>query len=74
MTTISVEDAKIKLNELIVAAIKGEKIIIEYENERILLSPQNVSFHKPKFGSAKGKIKLSEDFDQPLEDFNEYVK
>lgn len=26
-----------------------------------------------KFGSAKGKIKMTEDFDEPLEDFNEYM-
>jgi len=26
-----------------------------------------------KFGSLKGKIKLSEDFDAPLEDFKEYM-
>ena len=28
---------------------------------------------KPKFGSLKGKIKLSVDFDEPLEDFKEYM-
>jgi len=27
----------------------------------------------PKFGSAKGKIRLSDDFDQPLEDFKDYM-
>ncbi len=27
----------------------------------------------PKFGSAKGKIKMSADFDEPLEDFKEYM-
>lgn len=27
----------------------------------------------PKFGSAKGKIKMSADFDEPLEDFKDYM-
>lgn len=27
----------------------------------------------PKFGSAKGKIKMSADFDEPLDDFKEYM-
>ncbi len=27
----------------------------------------------PQFGSAKGKIKMSPDFDAPLEDFKEYM-
>ncbi len=29
--------------------------------------------NKPVFGSAKGKIKLSPDFDEPLEDFKDYM-
>ena len=28
----------------------------------------------PKFGSLKGKIHLSADFDAPLSDFNEYMQ
>jgi hypothetical protein len=28
---------------------------------------------KPKFGSLKGKIWLSDDFDAPLEDFKDYM-
>ncbi len=28
---------------------------------------------KPKFGCAKGTFKMSDDFDAPLEDFNEYM-
>ncbi len=27
----------------------------------------------PKFGSAKGKIKMAPDFDAPLEDFKDYM-
>jgi len=29
---------------------------------------------KPKFGSAKGMFKMSADFDEPLEDFKEYMQ
>jgi hypothetical protein len=28
---------------------------------------------QPKFGSAKGKIYMSPDFDEPLEDFKDYM-
>jgi hypothetical protein len=28
---------------------------------------------KPVFGSAKGKIHMAPDFDEPLEDFKEYM-
>ena len=27
----------------------------------------------PQFGSAKGKIKMADDFDAPLDDFKEYM-
>ena len=27
----------------------------------------------PKFGSAKGKVKMSDDFDEPVEGFEEYA-
>jgi hypothetical protein len=29
---------------------------------------------KPKFGSGKGIMKMQPDFDDPLEDFNDYTK
>ena len=48
--------------------------------EVILLYPQTVSDSakeeiagRPQFGSAKGLIKLADDFDTPLADFQEYM-
>ncbi|MEO0458258.1 MAG: DUF2281 domain-containing protein [Cyanobacteria bacterium P01_A01_bin.114] len=29
---------------------------------------------RPQFGSAKGLIEMSDDFDEPLEDFKEYME
>jgi hypothetical protein len=34
---------------------------------------KNKTKRKPQFGCAKGKFKMSADFDAPLEDFNEYM-
>jgi hypothetical protein len=41
-----------------------------------LLTKKNKEIKKkvPKFGSAKGKIYISPDFDEPLDDFKEYLK
>lgn len=36
-------------------------------------SSENAVKKIPQFGSAKGKYSLSDDFDVPLEDFNEYM-
>jgi hypothetical protein len=41
-----------------------------------LLSKSNKRNNKkqPKFGSGKGKIYVSSDFDEPLDDFKEYMR
>lgn len=41
-----------------------------------LLSKRKKALKKksPKFGSAKGQIKISADFDAPLDDFKEYMQ
>ncbi len=41
-----------------------------------LLTKKNKEIKKrvPKFGSAKGQIYISSDFDEPLDDFKEYMK
>lgn len=44
-------------------------VIEERRNE----SGQALHVRKPKFGSAKGKIKFAEGFDEPLADFREYM-
>ena len=38
-----------------------------------LLSKKDKENQKPTFGYLKGKIKMSENFDEPLEDFKEYM-
>lgn len=44
---------------------------IDYLIEKTKKKPHKTI--KPQFGSAKGKIQMSNDFDEPLEDFNEYM-
>ncbi len=34
---------------------------------------KNTSIPKPIFGSAKGMFKMNADFDEPLEDFKDYM-
>lgn len=34
---------------------------------------KNEEINKPKFGSAKGKIIMHDDFDEPLDCFKEYM-
>lgn len=42
----------------------------------LLIMKKNIKSPKnqPKFGSLKGKIHLTDDFDDPLEDFKEFTE
>ena len=37
------------------------------------IKPLNVDRPKPVFGCAKGRISMTDDFDQPLDGFSEYM-
>lgn len=75
MRQIDIDQAKIQLDSLLQAALDGDEVIITQNNQPIL---KLVRCFQPKkrsqSGSAKGLIWMSPDFDQPLEDFNEYMK
>ncbi len=72
MTQLDIAKAKSNLSKLLELAIKGEEIIITQDDKPVAkISP----IKKPlKRGSAKGKVWMSDDFDEPLEDFQEYME
>ncbi|MEL7077030.1 MAG: DUF2281 domain-containing protein [Cyanobacteria bacterium J06629_2] len=72
MQTVTVKEAVEKLTDLIDAALRGEEIVITKGDRIIQLTPkQPVKNRKP--GSAKGQVWMSEDFDEPLDDFKDYM-
>jgi prevent-host-death family protein len=73
MSTINLDSAQTQLPNLIKEAISGKVVIITKDGKPLVkLVP--VATPKPKalFGSAKDLISMSEDFDAPLDDFQEY--
>ena len=73
MYTIELQDTKTHLETLLETALKGEEVIITQDHQAIL---RLVRISSPAYrtpGSAKGKITITEDFDAPLEDFQEYM-
>jgi antitoxin (DNA-binding transcriptional repressor) of toxin-antitoxin stability system len=75
MHQVSLEEAKTKLPDLIDAAVGGEEIIIAKDPQHLVkLVPVPTTKPRPQFGSAKGLITILDDFDEPLEDFKEYLK
>lgn len=76
MTQITLTEASQHLSDLIEAALKGEEIIITKDNKPVvkLVPVSSVKKRWPaKAGSAKGLVTISDDFDEPLEDFKDYM-
>ena len=73
MKPITIAEATQKLPELIDAALQGEEILITKDNSVVKLIPAT-SIKPRKPGSAKGMVWISNDFDEPLEEFKEYTE
>jgi antitoxin (DNA-binding transcriptional repressor) of toxin-antitoxin stability system len=67
-TTVTVQEAKAQLFELIHLAEQGEEIIIAQDDEaKVKLVPlPRKNIGKRVFGEYRGKIRMSEDFNDPL--------
>jgi antitoxin (DNA-binding transcriptional repressor) of toxin-antitoxin stability system len=75
MHQVSIEEAKTTLPDLIEAAVGGDEVRIAKDDEHIVrLVPVSGMKPVPQFGSAKGLITMTEDFDAPLDDFDEYAE
>jgi len=68
-------------NEVIIAELNilPEHLKVQVMNYiRFLQSPFVFPIHqtpkKPKFGFGKFKVEISEDFDEPLDDFKDYIE
>lgn len=73
MKIVNVHEAKTHLSRLIEEALAGEEIVIARGNQpvvRLVL----VESARPErtLGWARGQIRISDDFDAPLDDFAEY--
>jgi antitoxin (DNA-binding transcriptional repressor) of toxin-antitoxin stability system len=74
MYQVKLDEAKVRLLDLIEAAIRGEDVFILKDDHPVVqLVPLEPAKRHPQFGSAKGLVVMAEDFDAPLEDFSEYM-
>jgi prevent-host-death family protein len=72
VTRVNVAEAKARLSELIEAALDGEDVVISRRNKPLVkLIAVQPGAGAPKFGILRGRIWMSPDFDEPLEDFAE---
>jgi len=74
MQQIDINEAKIHLDSLLQSALRGEDVVITKNDQPVLKLVRVAQPQKRRqSGSAKGLISMSEDFNQPLEDFREYM-
>jgi len=74
MHQVNIHEAKTHLSKLIQEAIAGEDVIIAKGNKPVVKLVA-LSDQKPQrqLGTAKGKIVMSDDFDDSLDDFSTYM-
>lgn len=76
MHQLTIEEVEKSFSRLMWEVMAGEEIIITHDQKPIA---KLVSLAKPNSrkqilpGSAKGLITIADDFDEPLEDFKEYM-
>jgi antitoxin (DNA-binding transcriptional repressor) of toxin-antitoxin stability system len=73
---VNIHEAKTQLSKLIQAALNGREVIIAKGNKpvvRLEVLPEALS--ERKIGNARGLIlSMDDDFDEPLDDFREYME
>lgn len=72
MTTIKLSEAKAHLGRYARKAAQGQQFIIADRNKPVAVigpAPQPDSGVRPKLGLMTGQATISEDFDAPLESF-----
>lgn len=68
----NIADAKARLPQLVRETLSGAEVIIARDNKPLVkLVPVSGGRRVP--GTAKGQIWMSDDFDAPLEDFDDYM-
>ena len=74
MPRYNVAEAKARFSELVRRAVSGEEVVVSRDNKPLLkLVPVASAGGRRAPGSARGRVWISPDFDQPLADFDEYL-
>ena len=76
MHQVNIHEAKTQLSKLIQEAIDGQEVIIAKGNKPVVRLEVLPEARKTRrIGGAKNLIiKMNDDFDEPLDDFKEYME
>jgi prevent-host-death family protein len=70
MQTVTLDEAKARLPELLEEVLRGDEVVILHGNAP---AAKLVRATRPGFGSLRGQIVMAEDFDAPLDHSAEYM-
>lgn len=71
---VKVHEAKTNFSKLLKAVEDGDEVIVHRGDTPVArLVRYEESELRPRFGALKGKIRMSDDFDAPLEEFEPYM-
>jgi antitoxin (DNA-binding transcriptional repressor) of toxin-antitoxin stability system len=74
MHQVNLQEAGTQLAKLIEEAASGEETIVARgDGAAFKIVPISSTKPRPTFSSAKGLVRMSDDFDDPLEDFKDYA-
>ena len=75
MSQFNVVEAKSHLSDLLRKALRGEDVVIARDNKPLVrLVPLDRPLLRREPGSARGQVWMASDFDETLEDFEDYVR
>jgi prevent-host-death family protein len=73
MTTFNIHQAKTHLSRLVDEAVAGGEVVIARANRPLVRLVPVVEARAPRrLGTAAGRVQIAEDFEAPLEDFDDY--
>lgn len=77
MTQVTVQEAKMNLEALLELVLKGEEVIIEWQGETPiqLVRAEKVTEKGRRIGGVPDLVVyMADDFNEPLDDFAEYME
>jgi antitoxin (DNA-binding transcriptional repressor) of toxin-antitoxin stability system len=74
MHQISIQEAETHIASVFTDVLKGEEIVVtDHDTPVLKMIPLARPSCRPKFGSLKGKIWISDDFNDTPEEFADYL-
>ena len=74
MLQLTLNEAQNQLPEILKAAAEGQQVIIQnHDGKNFQIISLPIPSQHPQYGSAKGIVKMLDNFDDPIENFEDYM-